>query len=272
LICIFFSDNEAFLNIEANYSLQHIHLFSIKNAHGMHGASPSLPTRCSRRIRNIMSVDRQSEPVKLGVTGGVGSGKSLICEYLAEKGITIVKTDDLARKAVLPGTHAYSLIVSRFGDQVIAGDGHLDRKRLREVITHDPGEKAALENIIHPEVFRLMAEAYEAARQRGDEIVAVEVPLLFEVGMDGLFDDTLLVCADRDVRIRRIMSRDQVTRDQAEALIGIQMPDEEKRKRAGYVIENNDSVEKTRLAVDGFYETFCNKILQSGAEDIDKGE
>jgi dephospho-CoA kinase len=219
-----------------------------------------------------MSVDHQSEPVKLGITGGVGSGKSLICEHLAEKGITIVKTDDLARKAVLPGTLAYSLIVSRLGNQVVTGDGHLDRRRLREAITHDPGKKAALEKIIHPEVFRLMVEAYEAARQQGDEIVAVEVPLLFEVGMEGLFDDTLLVCADRDVRIRRIMARDQVTRDQAEALIGIQMPDEEKRKRAGYVIENNGSVEKTRQAVDRFYKTFYNKIHRSDAKDIDKGE
>ncbi len=219
-----------------------------------------------------MSVDHQPEPVKLGITGGVGSGKSLVGECLAEKGIPIVKTDDLARKAVLPGTQAYTRIASRFGDQVVAKDGHLDRKRLREVITRDPGKKTLLESIIHPEVFRLMAEFYESARQQGVDIVAVEVPLLFEVGMDGLFDDTLLVCADRDIRIRRIMIRDQVTRDQAEALIDIQMPDEEKRKRAGHVIENNDSVEETRQAVDRFYETFHKKIRRTNGKDVDKGE
>ena len=210
--------------------------------------------------------------MKLGVTGGVGSGTSMVCAYLAERGIPIVKTDDLARKAVLPGSPAYNRIVSLFGGRIVARDGHLDRMLLRDLITRDPGKKAELEGIIHPEVFRLMAEAYDMARQNGDEIIAVEVPLLFEVGMESLFDDTLLVCANRDIRIRRIMARDQVTREQAVALIGIQMPEDEKRKRAGYVIENNGSAEEARLAVDRFCQTFYQKIRRAHVKDVDKGE
>lgn len=164
----------------------------------------------------------------------------------------------------MPGTRAYAQIVSCFGNHVVSEDGSLDRKRLRDAITRDPDKKALLERIIHPEVFRLMAEAYDAARENGAEAVAVEVPLLFEVGMEDLFDDTLLVCADFDIRIRRIMERDQVTREQAEALIGIQMPDEEKKKRAGHMIENNGSMMETKLAVDRFYEAIRTKYVDIG--------
>lgn len=212
-----------------------------------------------------------SKPVKLGITGGVGSGKSTVCACLARKGIPVVKTDDLARTAVLPGTPAYGRIVSHFGSHVVTQDGLLDRQRLRVAITRDPEKKAMLEGIIHPEVFRLMAEAYDAARERGDGIVAVEVPLLFEAGMESWFDATLLVCADRDIRIRRIMERDHVAKDQAEALIGIQMPDDEKRKKAGYVIENNGPIEETCLAVDRFYETFYAQIRGRILKMLTKG-
>lgn len=212
------------------------------------------------RIRIIVPEKKQSEPLKLGITGGVGSGKSMVCECLAEKGVIVVKTDDLARTAVVPGTPAYVKIVSHFGNQVVTKDGFLDRKMLREAIIRNPDDKAMMERIIHPEVFRLMAEAYGAAREQGAAIVAVEVPLLFELGMESLFDDTLLVCADRHIRVQRIMKRDNVTKPEAEALIGIQMSDDEKRKKAGHVIENNGTAKQTCSAVDRFYETLCIKI------------
>ncbi len=227
---------------------------------------------CRHRKQIIVPEKDHPEPVKLGITGGVGSGKSVVCACLVEKGVTVVRTDDLARTAVMPGTPAYAQIVSCFGNRVVSKDGSLDRKRLREAITRDPDKKALLERIIHPEVFRLMADAYGAAREKGVEVVAVEAPLLFEAGMEGLFDDTLLVCADLDIRIRRIMERDQVTGDQAEALIGIQMPDEEKKKRAGHVIENNGSMEETSLSVDRFYETFYQRIRRKRSKNVDTGE
>lgn len=207
--------------------------------------------------------------MKLGITGGVGSGKSMVCKCLAEKGVTVVKTDDLAKAAVMPGTPAYAKIVSHFGNRVVAKDGFLDRKMLRKAITQNPDDKALLEHMIHPEVFRLMAEAYDAAREQGAAIVAVEVPLLFELGMESLFDDTLLVCADHHIRIQRIMKRDNVTKSEAEALIGIQMPDDEKRKRAGHVIENNDAVKQACSSVERFYEALCEKIHMQKSKNVD---
>jgi dephospho-CoA kinase len=247
--------------------LHHIRLFSLKNACGINRRK-----RRPHRIRIIVPDNDHFTPVKLGITGGVGSGKSTVCACLARKGMTVVKTDDLARTAVLPGTPAYGRIVSHFSGHVVTQDGLLDRQRLRDAITRDPEKKAVLEGIIHPEVFRLMAEAYDAARERGEGIVAVEVPLLFEVGMERFFDATLLVCADRDIRIRRIIKRDHVTKDQAEALIGIQMPDDEKRKKADYVIENNGPIEETCLAVDRFLEAFFAQIRRPDSKNVDKGE
>jgi dephospho-CoA kinase len=199
-------------------------------------------------------------PLKLGVTGGVGSGKSVICDYLARKGWTVISADELARRAVMPGTEAYKSIIKHFGSGVVADDGMLDRKKLRNLITRDPDQKKALENFIHPEVFRLMEVEYKAAAERREAVVAVEVPLLFELGLSPFFDFTLTVTARRDIRIQRMMVRDNVNSGEADALLGIQMPDEEKIKQSDFVIDNNGTKEELYKMMDRFYEELIQRI------------
>ena len=204
-----------------------------------------------------------ADPLRLGVTGGAGSGKSAVCAVLAEKGLTVISSDDLARQAVLPGSPALARITNYFGTDILLPDGCLNRKRLRGLITGHPEKKRMLEQFIHPEIFRLMAEAYEAVRQRGESVIVVEVPLLFELGMESAFDYVLTVSVDPETRILRLMQRDGITRKEAESLIAIQLPEAVKVEKADFVIDNNGPVEKTRQSVKNFYDDFMDRVKKA---------
>ena len=204
--------------------------------------------------------ERRNMPVKLGITGGVGSGKSFVCNCLKEKGLRVVSADELARKAVSPGTPAYDKIVDYFGKDILSDDGTLDRKKLRGIITRDKEKKQMLEQFVHPEVFLQMDAAVQKSIQQRDPVIAVEVPLLFETGMEVFFDYVLTVSLEPDLRVQRIMARDQIARAEAEALMKIQMPEAEKIKKSDFVIDNNGTIGQTRISIDRFYENFKNQV------------
>ncbi len=211
-------------------------------------------------LRMKKSGNNNSKPVKLGITGGVGSGKSMVCEYLKNKGLYVVSTDELARKAVMPGTTAYDQIVSCFGEDVLSDDGTLNRKKLRGIITADKKKKEMLEQFVHPEVFVQMEKEFNASEKRRDPVIAVEVPLLFETGLENFFDFVLTVSVNADVRAKRLMSRDQITKEEAEAFMGLQMPEADKIKKSDFVIDNNGSMEETRVTVELFYENLMDLV------------
>jgi dephospho-CoA kinase len=206
--------------------------------------------------------ENKKPPIRLGITGGVGSGKSVVCDYLARLGVSVVSTDQLAKNAVMPGMPAFDKIVRHFGNGILSGDGALDRKKLRNLITKDPGKKKTLEQFVHPEVFAGMAEAYQAAQKKREPLIAVEVPLLFETGMAALFDYILTVTVHPEVRVKRIMERDHVTKEEALALMGIQMPEDEKIRQSDFVIENNGSLKDTWKRLDDFYNQMMRRIEQ----------
>lgn len=212
---------------------------------------------------SMKTCTRTAEPCRLGVTGGAGSGKSAVCDVLAGKGLAVVSSDELARRAVLAGSPALARITDYFGTGVLKPDGSLDRKRLRLLIINDPEKRRALEQFVHPEIFRLMAEACKAARERLEPAIVVEVPLLFEQGMASAFDYVLTVSADPEIRIRRLMHRDGTTREEAEALINIQLPEAVKIEKADFVIYNNGTPEQTRHLVEAFYHDFMDRVKKS---------
>jgi len=206
------------------------------------------------------SGDDNVMPVKLGITGGVGSGKSFVCNYLKEKGLTVVSADELARNAVLPGTSAYQKIVDYFGKDILSDDRTLNRKKLRGIITQDKKKKEMLEQFVHPEVFLQMNLEFDRSKKRHDPAIAVEVPLLFETGMAVFFDYVLTISVNSDVRVARVMARDQIVQKEARALMKIQMPEEEKIKKSDFVIDNNGTVTETQILIDRFYKNFLGKI------------
>lgn len=210
-------------------------------------------------------------PLKLGITGGVGSGKSLVCDYLAQKGLTVISADDLARRVVRPGESAYQNIVNYFGVDVVLNGGELDRKKLRGMITKDPATKRILENFIHPEVFKLMEVEFETAAANNEPAAVVEVPLLFEAGLKDYFDFTVTVCANKEVRIKRMMDRDQVSYDEAEAMLGIQMPEKEKIKQSDFIIDNNGTKEQLQISMDQFYKEIIHRSKREENKNSKRG-
>lgn len=199
-------------------------------------------------------------PVKLGITGGVGSGKSFVCNYLKEKGLKVVSADELARNAVLPGTPGLEKIVSAFGKEILSDDGTLDRKKLRWMITRDREKKEKIEQIVHPEVFLQMDRELAISRKRRDPAIAIEVPLLFETGLETFFDYVMTITVDPDLRVRRVMARDHVTQEDARALMRIQMGDAEKIQNSDFIINNNGSPDETKTLVDRFYAAFLSLL------------
>ncbi len=200
------------------------------------------------------------QPLRLGITGGAGSGKSVVCERLGSHGVSVILTDELARRAVMPGMPAYEAIVRYFGPQILAEDGTLHRRRLRGLMVQDAQKKAALESFVHPEVLRLMSEDVQAAGQSGAILAAIEVPLLFESGLEAYFDYILTVHVQRQERIQRLMARDRISREEAEALMRIQLPEVEKQKKSDFVIDNSGPLEQTLKSVDLFFQNLMSRL------------
>ena len=168
---------------------------------------------------------------KVAVTGGAGSGKSFVCNRLKELGIKIISSDALARETVVPGSTAHEKIFNYFGPKVLLSDGTLDRQMLRRIIVNDGAARLSLEQFIHPEISKLMQQKIVQAEQQGNRVVVVEVPLLFELGMEKQFDLIFVVSADRKLRVERLMDRDNVSCREAEKLLNVQMPDKKKVER-----------------------------------------
>jgi dephospho-CoA kinase len=205
---------------------------------------------------------------KVAVTGGAGSGKSSVCNRLKELGITIISSDALAREAVAPGSTAHKKILNYFGEKIVLSDGKLNRQMLRRIIVNDGAARRSLEQFIHPEITKLMQRKMAQAEKNGDRVVAVEIPLLFELGIEKQFDIVVIVSADPKLRVKRLMDRDNVFREDAEELLNVQMPDQEKVKRGGFVLSNNGSAKQLISSVDRFYEKYL-KNTEKGSKVLD---
>jgi dephospho-CoA kinase len=174
----------------------------------------------------------------VGLTGGIASGKSTFAEALRARGAPVVDADALARAAVAPGTPALAEIAREFGEDVIAPDGTLDRKRMAALVFADAGARRRLEAITHPAVRRAMAEETARLAAAGHDLAFYDTPLLFEVGLDRSLDSVVVVWAPRDVQRARLVARDGLADAEAEARLAAQLPIDEKAARADFVVEN----------------------------------
>lgn len=187
--------------------------------------------------------------LRVAVTGGAGSGKTSVCNRFKELGIKVISSDAMAREAVAPNSTAYKKIVDFFGETVLLSDATLNRKMLRRMIINDDAARLTLERIVHPEISNLMREKITCSENEGCEIVVVEVPLLFELNIQEQFDWIILVSAGHELRVKRLMVRDNISRDEAENLIHVQMPDKDKIGRADFVLSNEGSTARLMEAV-----------------------
>jgi dephospho-CoA kinase len=182
----------------------------------------------------------------IGLTGGIGSGKSTIADLFAAIGAPVIDTDRISRDIVEPGSETLQTIVQRFGSGVLLPDGHLDRKQLRERIFHDRADRAWLEQLLHPRIGEELQRRIAALK---GEYVIVVVPLLFESGFDALVDRVLVVNAPEEQQIARVTGRDGVTRDHVIAVLEAQMDRQERLRRADDVIVNDADISALRSEV-----------------------
>ncbi len=180
----------------------------------------------------------------IGLTGGIGSGKSTASCFLREHGVTVVDADEGARAVVEPGTPGYDRVVDAFGSSVVRG-GRLDRRRLAAIVFGDPQSLARLNSIVHPLIREWTVARLEEASRGGSEIVVQDIPLLFENSLENLFEATILVYTPAALQLERLIARGMDPVD-AESRLVAQMPIDEKRGRANYVIDNSGSREATR--------------------------
>ncbi len=210
------------------------------------------------------SSNKARRPLRVAVTGGAGSGKSIVCKRFQTLGAFVADLDRLSRQAVEPGTGGFQQVIERFGCGVLAEDGGLDRRRLRDIITADEKARKDLEAIVHPEVLRRMNDAMDRAEASGSRLLIAEVPLLFEAGLEKIFDRVIVVCAPEETRVQRLVERDNVAPEQAAALIRVQMPESEKRKRADFVIENSGRPGDIIGDVDRLFDRLAAKAEKDG--------
>jgi dephospho-CoA kinase len=181
--------------------------------------------------------------LRVGLTGGIGAGKSEVARIFGELGAFVIDADEMARLAVAPGSAGLQQIRERW-PHVVGEDGTLDRPALAALTFDDAATRAALDAIVHPLVRKLAAEREAQAKPR--QVVVHDVPLLFESGFADRCDANVVVVAPAEVRIERVGARSNLSRAKIERRMAAQMDPEEARRRADYVIENDGSLERLR--------------------------
>ncbi len=200
---------------------------------------------------------------RVGLTGGIGSGKSAVARRLAGHGAVIIDADQLARDVVAPGTAGFAEIVDQFGDGVLAPDGSLDRAALARVVFDDPGQRRALEAIIHPRVRACTAEIIEAAPD--GSVVVNDVPLLVEAGLAGTYDLVLVVEAPEAARIERLTRDRGMPEAEARSRIRAQASDAQRRDVAHVVIVNDGTLDELNARVDEVWRTAIMTDVMPGS-------
>ncbi|MGC8814259.1 MULTISPECIES: dephospho-CoA kinase [Dictyoglomus] len=198
---------------------------------------------------------------KIGITGGIGTGKTLVINTLKELGIPVISADEIVRE-LQRDPYYLEKIRKIFGDKVFE-EGQLNRKKLAEIIFSDDKERKKLENLLHPPVLTEIKKRLEDFKDK--EIVAVEVPLLFEVGIENWFDEIWVVYAPFEIQLERIIKRDNISQEEAIKRIKAQIPIEEKVKKADFVIYNDKDLESTKNQIKNrilsIYRMIYNKNL-----------
>ena len=187
----------------------------------------------------------------IGLTGGIGSGKSTVAAMLAARGAIVIDADRVAHEVYAPGTEGFDKVVARFGHEVVGPDGSIDRKALGAVVFGDPEALADLNAIIHPLVRKEVARRLlDAAQRRPDATIVIEAALMTETGWTGGAGALWVVLADPDIALERLVRDREMDEAEARLRIGAQATNEARRKHATLVIENNGTLSQLESVVD----------------------
>jgi dephospho-CoA kinase len=191
--------------------------------------------------------------LRIGLTGGIASGKSAVAQRFAELGVPVIDADESARIVVAPGSPGLAAVIGKFGENLLTADGTLDRRLLRDLIFSDPGRRRELEAILHPLIRADMERRASAAFGR---YLVMAIPLLIESGGRGRVDRVLVIDVDEEVQLKRLMERDGGTMEQAKAILAAQAGRATRLQAADDVLENMGSLSELRHGVDQLHRRY----------------
>ena len=204
-----------------------------------------------------------TDTLKIGLTGGIASGKSTVCDFFSQLSVEIIDADTISHYLTKSGGLAFQEILDHFGDRILGSDGELDRQQLRSIIFNDVAEKQALENIIHPKV---LVKINKNISDSTAPYLIIAVPLMIETGMHKLMDRVLLIDCSIETQVRRLIERDKCSKQQAQSIIQNQASLDSKRAICDDIIVNEEGTSFDRLKTEvtklnNFYSTLKIKRL-----------
>lgn len=182
----------------------------------------------------------------IGLTGGIATGKSTVANMFKDNDIPVIDTDKISRELLVQGTDAYNELLEYFGTDIVMATGHVNRKKLAKKIFENPIERKKLNDIIHPRVRKNVLTQIKKYEVLENDIVILDVPLLFESGFDDLASKIICVYADFSIQVERLCDRDEIETDYALTKINSQMDINEKKEKSDFIIDNSDSIIKTK--------------------------
>lgn len=185
----------------------------------------------------------------IGLTGGIGSGKSTVSRFLAELGAVVIDADKVGHEVFRPGTDAWQEVVDAFGQDIVATDGTIDRGKLGMIIFSDPEARSRLNQIMHLRIYERIKEQIKACQKKGVEVVVVEAPLLLEAGWKSLVDEVWVTRAPQPVVLKRLKQQKGLSGEQALARISAQMTSEQRVKQADVVINTDFTLDELKIKV-----------------------
>lgn len=200
--------------------------------------------------------------LRIGLTGGIASGKTTVAQRFTDLKVPVIDADAAARTVVAPGQPGLAQVIQRFGPRIVAYNGELDRRALRDLIFSDPGARRDLENILHP---LIRADMEKSAREAAGFYVVMAIPLLIETGPNGRVDRILVVDVDEALQLRRVMARDGCSSEQARAILASQASRSARLAAADDVLLNAGTVTDLRQAVDRLHERYLQMAEIQGA-------
>lgn len=192
-------------------------------------------------------------PLRVGLTGGIASGKSTVCGIFYALGAKIIDADIIAKDVCQQGMPAYQQIIAHFGDNVLLETGDLDRRALREIIFQDAAARKALEAIVHPQVRQVLQAQLKQSKAT---VTIVAVPLLVEAKMQDMFDRILLITANKDMQLARLLARETISEALAGQMVSAQIDDQRRLHYADDVIDNNGDVQDLTGQIEKLMKTY----------------
>jgi len=205
----------------------------------------------------LKRIDRMTKVI--GLTGGIGTGKTTVSRWLAELGAVVIDADKVGHEAFKPDTEAWREVVDAFGRGVLTPTGEIDRKKLGEIVFNDPLALSRLNQIMHPRMYEMVKARIEEYRQQGAEVIVLEAPVLIEAGWTSLVDEVWVTIAPEEAVLKRLKQQRGLNEERTRARIRSQLASEERVKYADVVINNDGAIDELKGKVKELWERLRHK-------------